>query len=208
MPPNTPQLGALLINNDDGNSPYVSGDFMRVKSSKKESDEDEYGRKKDNFASFEVRGEDEVMGSQTQDLAVDMGDCSQANLVMTNSPWRPSGVEDDQTLALSDNQSVDYQLFRAQYVNLRNQFSETFQNKIFAENIVYKGRRMKLTDESTYELVHSNLHALELSDENGNSLIGRNAVLQTTTGGANTTLKQTSAMKTTITQSTMVQTHD
>ena len=48
---------------------------------------------------------------------------------------------------------------------MRNQFSETFQNKVFAENIVYKGRKMKLTDEATYEMVHSNLNALELSDE-------------------------------------------
>ena len=37
---------------------------------------------------------------------------------------------------------------------------------------------MKLTDESTYELVHSNLHALELSDETGASMIGRNALIQ------------------------------
>ena len=37
---------------------------------------------------------------------------------------------------------------------------------------------MKLTDESTYEMVHSNLHALELSDDIGNSMIGRNAVIQ------------------------------
>ena len=32
---------------------------------------------------------------------------------------------------------------------------------------------MKLTDESTYELMHSKLHALELSDD---------AVMETTTG--------------------------
>jgi len=64
-------------------------------------------------------------------------------------------------------------------VNLRNQFTETFQNKIFAENIVYKGKRMKLTDASTYEMVHSNLNALELTDETGLSMIGRDAVIQT-----------------------------
>ena len=29
--------------------------------------------------------------------------------------------------------------------------------------MVYKGKKMKLTDESTYEMVHSNLTALELS---------------------------------------------
>ena len=59
---------------------------------------------------------------------------------------------------------------------------------------------MKLTDESTYELMHSKLHALELSDD---------AVMETTTGskirsGAilhSGTLKQTSA-------STMVYTQD
>jgi hypothetical protein len=65
-------------------------------------------------------------------------------------------------------------------VNLRNQFTETFQNKIFAENIVYKGKRMKLTDATTYEMVHSGLNALELSDETGHSMIGRDAVLKTT----------------------------
>ena len=64
-------------------------------------------------------------------------------------------------------------------MNLRNQFTETFQNKIFAENIVYKGKRMKLTDASTYEMVHSNLNALELTDETGLSMIGRDAVIQT-----------------------------
>ena len=56
-------------------------------------------------------------------------------------------------------------MFKAQYVNLRNQFNETFENKIFAENIVFKCKRLKLTDESTYEQVHSNLHALELTEE-------------------------------------------
>lgn len=87
-----------------------------------------------------------------------------------------SGV--DQTLNLSGNQSLDYQMFKTKYVSLRNQYTETFQNKIFAENVVYKGKRMKLTDESTYEMVHSNLHALELSDETGASMIGRDAVIQ------------------------------
>ena len=38
---------------------------------------------------------------------------------------------------------------------------------------------MKLTDEATYEMVHSNLNALELSDETGASMIGlSNAVIQ------------------------------
>ena len=69
-------------------------------------------------------------------------------------------------------------MFKTKYVNLRNQFSETFQNKIFAENIVFKGKRMKLTDEATYEMVHSNLNALELSDETGDTMIGRDAVIQ------------------------------
>ena len=69
----------------------------------------------------------------------------------------------DQLLELSANQTIDYQLFRAKYVNLRNQYSDTFQKKVFAENVVYKGKKMKLTDESTYEMVHSNLTALELS---------------------------------------------
>lgn len=100
-------------------------------------------------------------------------------MMNVSQPWRPSAVSGvDQTLTLSGNQSLDYQMFKTKYVSLRNQYSETFQNKIFAENIVYKGKRMKLTDESTYELVHSNLHALELSDETGASMIGRNAVIQ------------------------------
>ena len=30
---------------------------------------------------------------------------------------------------------------------------------------------MKLTDEATYEMVHSNLNALELSDETGDTMI-------------------------------------
>ena len=38
---------------------------------------------------------------------------------------------------------------------------------------------MRLTDEATYEMVHSNLNALEISDETGVSMIGNNAVLQT-----------------------------
>ena len=66
---------------------------------------------------------------------------------------------------------MDYQMFKTKYVNLRNQFSDTFQNKIFAENVVFKGKRMKLTDEATYEMVHSNLNALELSDETGDTMI-------------------------------------
>ena len=33
---------------------------------------------------------------------------------------------------------------------------------------------MKLTDATTYEMVHSNLNALELTDETGFSMIGRN----------------------------------
>ena len=37
---------------------------------------------------------------------------------------------------------------------------------------------MKLTDESTYELVHSNLYALELTEDLGDSRIGNNAVIQ------------------------------
>lgn len=71
-------------------------------------------------------------------------------------------------------------MFKAQYVNLRNQFNETFENKIFAENIVFKGKRLKLTDESTYEQVHSNLHALELSEDMTDSRIGNNAIIQST----------------------------
>ena len=62
-------------------------------------------------------------------------------------------------------------------MNLRNQYSDTFANKVFAENIVYQGKKMKLTDEKTYEMVHSNLNALELSDETGTSMIGRSAVI-------------------------------
>ena len=36
---------------------------------------------------------------------------------------------------------------------------------MFAENIVYKGKRMKLTDESTYEMVHSKLNVIDLTDD-------------------------------------------
>ena len=43
--------------------------------------------------------------------------------------------------------------------------------------MVFKGKRMKLTDEATYEMVHSNLDALELSDETGDTMIGCNAVI-------------------------------
>lgn len=59
-------------------------------------------------------------------------------------------------------------------MNLRSQFEETFRTKVFADNIVYKGKQMKLTDAATYEMVHLNLNALEIADETGFSIIGRN----------------------------------
>ena len=54
---------------------------------------------------------------------------------------------------------------------------------------------MKLTDESTYEMIHSNLNALELSDETSASMIGRNAVIQNSQVNNNkrSNLKQTTA---------------
>lgn len=57
---------------------------------------------------------------------------------------------------------------------------------------------MKLTDESTYEMVHSNLNALELTDDIGASMIGRNAVIQNSQVNSKqinsrSNLKQTSA---------------
>ena len=36
---------------------------------------------------------------------------------------------------------------------------------------------MRLTEESTYEMVHSGLHALELSNDVAGSRIGNNAII-------------------------------
>lgn len=90
---------------------------------------------------------------------------------------------------------MDYQQFRAQYVNLRSQFSETFQNKVFAEKVVFKGKQVRLTDEQTYEMVHSNLDALEMSDEVGidDAVIQNSHVAKT----GNSTLNRRSNLKTT-----------
>ena len=48
---------------------------------------------------------------------------------------------------------------------------------MFAENIVFKGKRMRLSEETTYEMVHSGLHTLELSDDVGASRLGNNAII-------------------------------
>ena len=110
----------------------------------------------------------------------------------------------DQTL----NGTVDYQLFKAQYVNLRDQFSETFNKKVFAENIEFKGKRMRLSDESTYEMVHSGLHALELSDDIAASRIGNNAIISDSGIASPSQVRRLHGTKQTITGSTMAYTSD
>jgi len=67
-------------------------------------------------SSFEQRPED-----QEQNQAMLITDDS-AHVMGTN-PWRAcASMSRDQSLS----QTVDYQLFKAHYASLRNQFSETF----------------------------------------------------------------------------------
>lgn len=116
-----------------------------------------------------------------------------------DTAWRPS-LTNDLILNVSGNQSVDYQQFRAQYVNLRSQYSETFQNKVFAEKVVFNGKQMRLTDESTYELVHSKLNALEISDDAAMSMMGKDvAVIESSSQvkQGNSTVNLRSNVKTT-----------
>ena len=150
-------------------------------------------------ASYEMPLPNEA--EETQDQAVMMADESAQQFVMSN-PWQTSAVSGDQTL----NATVDYQLFKAQYFNLRNQFNETFQRKVFAENIVYKGKRMKLTDEQTYEMVHSNLNVLDLTDDVSGSRIGNNAIIQDSPTQMRS--KKSLGKQTTVMGSTMMNTHD
>ena len=60
---------------------------------------------------------------------------------------------------------------------------------------------MRLTEESTYEMVHSGLNALELSDDVTSSRIGNNAIIQESPS-------QLRRKQSNITGSTMVQTQD
>lgn len=54
-----------------------------------------------------------------------------------------------------------------------------FENKIFAENVVYQGRRVKLSDEGAFEAIHSKLNALEVSDDTAMmSVVSRGAMIQ------------------------------
>ena len=59
------------------------------------------------------------------------------------------------------NSTIDYQMFKAQYVNFRSQFEDTFNTKVFAENIVYHDKKLKLSDEGNFEKIHADLTVLE-----------------------------------------------
>ena len=65
---------------------------------------------------------------------------------------------------------------------------------------------MRLSDESTYEMVHSGLHAIELSEDvSGSRITGNNAILSS---GNQQSLEQLRTKTTTLTGSTMVNSHD
>jgi hypothetical protein len=63
------------------------------------------------------------------------------------------------------NQSIDYKIFNAQYNTLRNEFPERFEQKVFAENVVYKGKKMRLQDSSNFQMLHDNLNTFASSEE-------------------------------------------
>ena len=86
--------------------------------------------------------------------------------------------------------SVDYSIFKTQYVSLRDKFGVG--NKAFADKIIYKGKSMKISDmdEKVFEEIHLNLDSFDVSGNRSTQMqsglmssgVGRNAVLQTSTG--------------------------
>jgi len=50
--------------------------------------------------------------------------------------------------------SSDYELFKSQYVELKTHHKETFEQKVFAEHVVFNGRKVNITDRTTFETVH------------------------------------------------------
>ena len=55
------------------------------------------------------------------------------------------------------NTSVDYQIFKSQYLGLRTKFRDTFARKAFAENVVFNNRTLNITDEKAFDEVHRKL---------------------------------------------------
>jgi hypothetical protein len=55
----------------------------------------------------------------------------------------------------------EYTVFATMYNSLQNQHSQTFDTKVFAEHVVYKGQQLTITNQHTYELLHKNLNSLE-----------------------------------------------
>ena len=59
------------------------------------------------------------------------------------------------------NQSVEYSMFKSQYVSVRDKFGMA--NKAFADQIVFKGKAHKIIDldERTFEQIHTNLDSFD-----------------------------------------------
>ena len=96
------------------------------------------------------------------------------------------GVGDEQHLQVSMNQSLEFSIFKTQYVSIRDKFG--IANKAFADQIVYKGKTHKLTDldERTFDQIHTNLDSFDVSGNRstqmqsgmiGSGIGGQNAIL-------------------------------